>query len=413
MPDNDSITTPSVVHITFSTHGGAGKVAQRLVALQSSFGMKSSLLTATEGKLPSLLLSDPFLVARGLLDFYLVRRTQNSHLFSLFRNTEQKLDSSVLDERSEVIHLHWTPGMIGSEGIRALVDSGKKVVWTTHDMWPMTGGCHHALGCEKYQSSCEHCPQTREFFQTKVSNEFKRRQQVIDHGRGIEIIAPSKWMSDKLKKSSMFTNANVSIIPNYLDTAHFSPRDKASSRRVFGISEDEFVIGCAAADLADPMKGISNVMDVVRKLQDSYPETKFRLLLVGAGNKAVSDQLFKTTGLLDDNSMVDAYNSMDVFVSASFAESFSYTLAEAAAVGIPRVCLNESSMPEMIEPGVTGLIANSLGEMAQTLITLARDANLAHLMGRKSREMAIQRFSGEVVHRAHMAVYASDQRGTK
>ena len=127
MPDNDSITTPSVVHITFSTHGGAGKVAQRLVALQSSFGMKSSLLTATEGKLPSLLLSDPFLVARGLLDFYLVRRTQNSHLFSLFRNTEQKLDSSVLDERSEVIHLHWTPGMIGSEGIRALVDSGKKL----------------------------------------------------------------------------------------------------------------------------------------------------------------------------------------------------------------------------------------------------------------------------------------------
>jgi hypothetical protein len=98
MPDNDSITTPSVVHITFSTHGGAGKVAQRLVELQSSFGMKSSLLTATDGKLPSLLLSDPSLVARGLLDFYLVRRTQNSHLFSLLRNTEQKLDGSVLDE---------------------------------------------------------------------------------------------------------------------------------------------------------------------------------------------------------------------------------------------------------------------------------------------------------------------------
>lgn len=413
MPDNDSITTPSVVHITFSTHGGAGKVAQRLVALQSSFGMKSSLLTATDGKLPSLLLSDPSLVARGLLDFYLVRRTQNSHLFSLLRNTEQKLDSSILDERPEVIHLHWTPGMIGPEGIRALVNSGKKVVWTTHDMWPMTGGCHHALGCEKYQSSCEHCPQTREFFQSKVSNEFKRRQQAIDHGRGIEIIAPSKWMSDKLKKSSMFTNANVSVIPNYLDTAHFSPRDKAACRRVFGISEDEFVIGCAAADLADPMKGISNVMDVVRKLRDSCPEINFRLLLVGAGNKAESDRLFKTTGLLNDTSMVDAYNSMDVFVSASLAESFSYTLAEAASVGIPRVCLNESSMPEMIEPGITGLIANSLDEMVLALIRLARDANLVHLMGRNSREMAIQKFSADVVHRAHMAVYANHQRGTK
>jgi glycosyltransferase involved in cell wall biosynthesis len=246
-----------------------------------------------------------------------------------------------------------------------------------------------------------------------VSNEFKRRQQAIDHGRGIEIIAPSKWMSDKLKKSSMFTNANVSVIPNYLDTARFSPRDKAASRRVFGITEDVFVIGCAAANLADPMKGISNVMDVVRKLQDSCPETKFRLLMVGAGNKAISDQLFKTTGLLNDNSMVDAYNSMDVFVSASLAESFSYTLAEASAVGIPSVCLNDSSMPEMIEPGITGLIANSLDEMVLALIRLARDADLVHLMGRNSREMALQKFSAEVVHRAHMAVYANHQRGSQ
>jgi glycosyltransferase involved in cell wall biosynthesis len=111
--------------------------------------------------------------------------------------------------------------------------------------------------------------------------------------------------------------------------------------------------------------------------------------------------------------MVDAYNSMDVFVSASLAESFSYTLAEAASVGISRVCLNESSMPEMIEPGITGLIANSLDEMVLALIRLARDANLVHLMGRNSREMAIQKFSADVVHRAHMAVYANHQRGTK
>jgi glycosyltransferase involved in cell wall biosynthesis len=211
----------------------------------------------------------------------------------------------------------------------------------------------------------------------------------------------------------MFTNANICVIPNYLDTAHFSPRDKAACRRVFNISEDEFVIGCAAADLADPMKGISNVMDVVRKLRDSCPETNFRLLLVGAGNKAESDRLFKTTGLLNDSSMVDAYNSMDVFVSASLAESFSYTLAEAASVGISRVCLNESSMPEMIEPGITGLIANSLDEMVLALIRLARDRNLVYQMGRNSRAMATQRFSADVVHRAHMTVYGHHQRGTK
>ena len=254
MSNNDSTATPSVMHITFSTHGGAGKVAQRLVDLQTGFGMKSALIYATNGQLPSLLGTDPILVTRGLFDFYVVRKTQESHLFSLFRNSNKQIEFPTDDSTNHVVHLHWTPGMIGTEGIRSLVKSGKKVVWTTHDMWPMTGGCHHALGCEKYQSSCEDCPQTRGFFQSKVSKEFKKRQQVIDNGRGIELIAPSNWMSDKLKKSSMFSNATVSVIPNYLDTAHFSPRDKAASRRLFGIPDDVFVIGCSAADLADPMK---------------------------------------------------------------------------------------------------------------------------------------------------------------
>lgn len=410
---SDSVETPTVTHITFSTHGGAGKVAQRLVALQSSFGMNSTLLTATDAKLPSLLLSDPTLVARGLVDFYLVRKTQKSHLFSLLRNAKQNLVSDVLNERSEVIHLHWTPGVVGSEGIRDLVRMGKKVVWTTHDMWPMTGGCHHALGCEKYWASCEHCPQVRGFFRYKVSIEFSKRREVIDCGQGIDIIAPSHWMSRNIEKSSMFSNATVSVIPNYLDTAYFTPGDRAASRHMFGLAEDVFVIGCAAADLEDPMKGISNVMEVVRQLQHSCPEIKFKLLMVGAGYKTLTDQLFKTTGLLDDNSMVGAYNAMDVFVSASIAESFSYTLAEAAAVGIPRVCLNESSMPEMIEPGITGLIANSLEEMTQALTILARDADLTRRMGKNSREMAIQRFSSEVIYRAHLELYSSNQEGTK
>ena len=45
--------------------------------------------------------------------------------------------------------------------LRRLLDLGKPVVWTLHDTWPFTGGCHHSVDCEKFHSDCGGCPQLR------------------------------------------------------------------------------------------------------------------------------------------------------------------------------------------------------------------------------------------------------------
>ena len=39
-------------------------------------------------------------------------------------------------KEADVIHLHWVnQGMLSLDGLRAILGSGKPVVWTMHDMW--------------------------------------------------------------------------------------------------------------------------------------------------------------------------------------------------------------------------------------------------------------------------------------
>src|SRR5690606_41352063 len=49
---------------------------------------------------------------------------------------------------ADIIHLHWVNfGLLSIDSIGDLLKLGKPVVWTLHDMWPFTGGCHHSGDC--------------------------------------------------------------------------------------------------------------------------------------------------------------------------------------------------------------------------------------------------------------------------
>lgn len=62
-------------------------------------------------------------------------------------------------QEADVIHLSWiNQGMLSLKNIRKIIRSGKPVVWTMHDLWPATGICHYARGCNRYASACGNCP---------------------------------------------------------------------------------------------------------------------------------------------------------------------------------------------------------------------------------------------------------------
>ena len=57
----------------------------------------------------------------------------------------------------DIINLHWIgSGFSRLESLRKL---NRPIVWTMHDMWAFTGGCHYTEGCDRYLKSCGKCPQ--------------------------------------------------------------------------------------------------------------------------------------------------------------------------------------------------------------------------------------------------------------
>ena len=59
--------------------------------------------------------------------------------------------SKINDMDADLVHLHWFGnGFISIENIAKIK---KPIVWTLHDMWAFSGGCHYTSdGCTQFQS---------------------------------------------------------------------------------------------------------------------------------------------------------------------------------------------------------------------------------------------------------------------
>ncbi len=60
---------------------------------------------------------------------------------------------------ADVICLNWVNrGLLSLKEAERITALGKPVVWTMHDMWNMTGICHHAALCDRFSDECGCCP---------------------------------------------------------------------------------------------------------------------------------------------------------------------------------------------------------------------------------------------------------------
>jgi len=88
-------------------------------------------------------------------------------------------------------------------------------------------------------------------------------------------------------------------------------------------------------------------------------------------------------------------NEASVFVFPSRVEAFGLTCAEAMACGRPIVATNLASGPELIEDGISGLLADPSNpdDLAEKICKLLDDPILAANLGVAARERAVQEFN--------------------
>lgn len=305
---------------------------------------------------------------------------------------------------ADIVHLHWINGLMS---LRLLESVDRPVVWTLRDMWPFTGGCHYAIGCDRYQQGCGHCPQLAsrraQDLSSRLADE-KRRQLP----RALTAVGISEWISECARRSPVMVGRRVETIPNGIDTAVFSPMSPLDARRAFGLPLDRRIIMFAAQYVGDAYKGF----DLLRQALAALSEERPHLLVVGRVDPASLARLAipcTTTGFIDDDQRLrQAYAAADLFVAPSVMEAFGKSLAEAQACGTPVVCFDATGPRDIVEHRVTGWRARPFEpeDLAQGMRwVLSLSGASREELRQHSRERAVRLFDSRLVAQRYAALY--------
>ncbi|MDR2691319.1 MAG: glycosyltransferase family 4 protein [Dysgonamonadaceae bacterium] len=292
---------------------------------------------------------------------FLNSRFGRKNLFAVsIANTGTDISKHPLVKEADIIHLHWiNQGFLSLTDIRKLIESGKPVVWTMHDMWVFTGICHHAWGCEAFTKACGNCS----FLASKKKNDLSAR--VLKGKRflaqsNIRLVAVSSWLKNLAEKSVTTGKLNISVIPNVIDTSVFSPSDKQAMRNKYSFPPEKKIIIMGAAKINDTIKGFDILRQALPLIED---KENLLLLLFGEIKKNgsfLSDMPVEYVymGLLSDTSVIaELYAAADVTVVPSHYETFGQTLIESMACGCPVVSFNNSGQADIVNHQTNGYLA--------------------------------------------------------
>lgn len=279
--------------------------------------------------------------------------------------------SRVREMRPDLIHLHWIhAGMLPA---RALQRFDRPLIWTLHDMWPFTGGCHQAADCTRYQADCGRCPVLSSSRPADLSH-----RQIKVKGRAwsdvpIALVAPSEWLANKARQSALFRERTITVIPHGVDRSVYRPWDRDMARQLLGLPDGPLVMFSATKGLRSPQKGVSLVERVMARVRLEVPEATLVVMGSDRPADAMADPSSHFLGYLhDDVTRALAFAAVDALLFPSEGESFGNVVLESLACGTPVVATSTGVSPDLLSDPICGtaIAGGGADALAQSLTSL-------------------------------------------
>ena len=286
------------------------------------------------------------------------------------------------------------------------------VVWTMHDAWPFTGGCHYwSTPCLRYEKNCGCCPllgctggRDLSYWHWYLKHKAVQRLKPV-------IVSPSTMYARKAANSGILGNCRIEVILNGIDVALFKHIPKEQARNILDLPQDmRIILFGAISATSDRNKGYDLLLQALYAL----PAVERELLLaVVFGASEAKDALPCPSRFLgrlhDEISLALAYSAADIFICPSRHEAFSLTTLEALACGTPVVAFAVGGIPDMVDHGLSGYLATPYApdDLASGIALLLNDVELCNRMGEAGREKVLRKFALDNVVQQYLNLYNS------
>ena len=404
--------------------GGAAIAANRLLRALNRNGVEASMLVRdkktdnprVEQLPPSPLRRAKFVAERAQI--YLKNGWSKNNLFGI---DIFALGNDIADlpsvKRADVVHLHWVnQAMLSFRTLEKLMATGKRVVWTMHDMWPFTGICHCTTDCTHWrqnsETGCQMCPLLNKPGTHDLSAKIFAKKQRFFAQHQITMVGCSRWIAQMAAESKLLQGQKICSIPNPLDTQFYCSADKTAERQKLGLPLDKTLIFFAAYKATDKNKGIDYLKEALDLLAQQSPQSIEEVAVVVAGYEA--EQLKDTmavpvipVGFIGDSTtMRQYYRASDLLAMPTLIDNLPNTIAEASACELPVVAFSVGGVPQMIDHDKTGMLVRYKDSvhLAECLNKMIHQTDRT-AMGKAARQKAIHDYSEQAVAESYLRVY--------
>lgn len=383
-----------VLHInTFNQHGGAETIAHALFKSNKENTLLVQRATVEE---PGVIefekdFQDTFFNLLTKLKWrYRPDFTFKNILFlnEEFNHTYKKLKKLKEYQEAEIIHLHNIHG--GYFDLNALpkIAKEKKIVWTLHDMWCMTGGEAYTFDNKNYEIGKADTP----YLNVPPLNNpiIDRRQQFLDLKKKIYkdirnslfFVPVSKWLEQCLHSSYVWTkDLSSKLILNGIDNNVFY------KNRIGSSSLPKILI----FNSNNIFKGENIFKEVLESLNHSY-----ELVIIGHSIEIKNPYMVKLNQLAPIRNRVELaklYNSIDLLLFPSKADNFPLVPLEAMACGVCVFASDVGGIPEMIVHNKTGFLFDTKYQLIDLLNEIMTNTMLYNNIGDSAADEVKNRFT--------------------
>lgn len=326
------------------------------------------------------------------------------------------ISDNPLIKEADILHLHWiNGGFLSLKSIKKLYRTGKKIVWTFHDSWPFTGGCHVRYDCEKYKVKCVKCPLLKmNFIVDPIKIMWEKKEKLYETVK-IRGIVPSTYHYKVVTDSQLGKNFDITMVNNPINTDIYRQYDRDRCREKFNIDKDSIVIAFGAVNVEARYKGLNYLLEALKILANQNDISRYiQLVIFGDGNNKLLKSMiekFELNAVMigyvsEENELAMLYSASDVFVSPSIEESFGQTFAESMACGTIAIGFDNTGAIDVIDHKVNGYLAkhSDIYDLAEGILW-----GISNSKGNEIRETArkkiINSFNYKKIAKDYLNVY--------